>query len=93
MEPQLTHKDFREGISGVIRLVGIPLGEPEIVNFSPTREFDDGLASLVNYFNISKQVSQDVVVPESVAELYKAFERQYVKRQDHTGFILRITAV
>ncbi len=94
MMPQLTYKNFREGVGDIIRLVGVPLDEPEIVNLnSPTRKFDEGLDKLVNHLNQTKHIKQEKVVPELIAKLYQEFNRRYVRKQDYTGFILRITSV
>ena len=94
MMPQLTYTSFRKGIGDIIRLVGMPLDEPEIVNLnSPTRQFDESLGELVNHLNQTKHIKQEEVVPELIAKLYQEFERRYVRRQDGTEFILRITSV
>ena len=80
MPDTINFQQFRRRLSDVVRLIGVPHGEPEVLNWSRTVDFDTEYRELMQYLRLTANFDAQQTVPEPTASSFRKFEGNYVVR-------------
>lgn len=90
MTEPITMQIFRQRLNDIVRWIGMPHDEPEVVNWSSEKDFDSNYRALVSYFKSTANVDGHQPLAEPAASLFRKFEQDYVVRGFPDMVLLRV---